>query len=342
MKRTGRLFERVIQRDTLRLALSLALRGKRNRPEVRRFTRDVESQLADIQCELATGTFVFGNYHQFLVHDPKLRVITAPIFRERIVHHALMHVCAPTFERWLIDDTYACRVGRGRIAALQRAARFMKRSDHYLELDIRKYFDSIPQSELVVRLERVFKDRRLLDTFEAIVNSFRGSMGVGIPIGSLTSQYFANFYLGWFDRHVKEHHRVRGYVRYMDDMVLWSDSASELRDLRGRLRDFLQDDLQLLVKRDPSINRSEHGLDFLGCRLYRNHITLNRCSRVRFRRQLATLIRLHDHGRISDSERQQRETALHAFATSADVKSWQFRSRTLEQLTVSGYKARIG
>lgn len=342
MKRTGRLFEQVIQRDTLRLALTMALRGKRNRPETRRFTRDVETQLARIQDELASGTFVFGKYHQFLVHDPKLRVITAPIFRERVVHHALMHVCAPTFERWLIDDTFACRVGKGRSAALQRAAHFMKRYNYHLTLDIRKYFDSILQLELVRRLERLFKDRRLLETFDKSVTSFRGSIGVGIPIGSLTSQYFANFYLGWFDRQVKEHYRIRGYVRYMDDMILWSDSVSELRDLRSRLRDFLRENLRLELKQYPSINRAEHGVDFLGCRLYRNHTTLSRRSRVRFLRKLAMLIKLHEEGRISDRERQQRETAILAFSTAAGIKSWQFRARTLEHLSVNGYKARIG
>lgn len=342
MKRTGRLFEQVIRRATLRLALSMALRGKRDRPETRRFTRDVERQLARIQDELASGTFVFGKYHQFLVHDPKLRVITAPIFRERVVHLALMHVCGPTFERWLIDDTFACRVGKGRSAALRRAGHFMKRYDHYLELDIRKYFDSISQLELVRRLERLFKDRRLLETFEKSITSFRGSIGVGVPIGSLTSQYFANFYLGWFDRQVKERYRIRGYVRYMDDMILWSHSVTELRDLRSRLRDFLRENLRLELKGYPSINRTEHGVDFLGCRLWRNHIALSRRSRVRFRRKLALLSKLHEEGRISDRERQQRETAMVAFATAAGVKSWQFRSSTLEPFAVNGCKARIG
>lgn len=322
--------------------MSLALRGKRSQPDARRFIENAESQLAKIHEELAAGTFAFGNYHQFLVHDPKLRVITAPIFRERVVHHALMHVCSPTFERWLIDDTYACRVGRGRIAAVLRARQFMKRYGHYLKLDIRKYFDSVPHRELLRRLELVFKDRRLIETFDRIVTSFRGPIGVGLPIGSLTSQYFANFYLGWFDRAVKERWRIKGYVRYMDDMLLLSDSPSELRALRSRLLDFLDDELELSVKQAPTMNRTEHGVDFLGCRIYRNRTTLNLRSRVRFRRKLSVLSKLFAGGRISESERQQRETALVAFATAADVASWQFRHQTLQQISESGYKARTG
>lgn len=342
MKRAGRLFDQVLEWHNLRQALSLALRGKRSQPEARRFACNSEQELRKIRDELAAGDFAFGTYHQFLVHDPKERVITAPIFRERVAQHALMNVCSPVFERWLIDDTYACRVGRGRIVAVLRARQYSQRFDHCLKLDIRKYFDSISHRELLERLERVYKDRRLLEAFARIVTSFRGGTGVGLPIGSLTSQYFANFYLGWCDRAVKQRWRVRGYVRYMDDMLLWSDSKSTLHDVRCQLIDFLADELQLAVKSEPYLNRTDHGVDFLGCRVYRNRVTLNRRSRVRYRRKLSALAASFRDGQISEDERQQRETALVSFATAAGVESWQFRRQVLELHSESGHQARTG
>ena len=101
-------------------------------------------------------------YHQFTIFDPKQRLITAPCFRERVLHHAIMNVCEPVFERWLIADTFACRRGKGRIAALNRALQFSWRHGFFFKLDIRKYFDSVSHPILKTRLERLFKDRMLL------------------------------------------------------------------------------------------------------------------------------------------------------------------------------------
>ncbi len=342
MKRAGHLFDQVFQWTNLREAAARALRGKRDRADARRFASDLDGQLSAIRDQLAAGAIVLGRCRQFVVDDPKERIITAPDFPERVVHHALVNRCEPVFERWLIDDTYACRVGRGRIAAVMRAQCFARRFGYYLKLDIREYFESIPHAELLDRLNRLFKDPRLLDLFKQIVTSFRSLVGRGLPIGSLTSQQFANFYLGWFDREVKEHWGVKGYVRYMDDMLLWAGSAGCLRELRGRATAFLRDELQLTVKPHPYLNRSRHGLDFLGCRVYPNRLTLNRRSRVRFRRKLAALEAMGRRGHITEAELQQPGTAIVAFARAADVNSFQFRQRVLQQIEAGGHKARTG
>jgi hypothetical protein len=342
MRRTGNLFERVLAWDNLREAAARALRGKRHLADARDFAHDLDARLADLQARLAAGTFTFGRSRQFVVYDPKQRVITAPDFPERVIHHALVNVCEGGFERWLIDDTFACRAGRGRNAALARARRFARRFGFFLKLDIRKYFDSVSHAQLLERLARLFNDRRLLDTFEQIVASYRGPLGRGLPIGSLTSQHFANFYLGWFDRQVKERWSVKGYVRYMDDMLLWDDSRLRLRELRREAMAFLDSQLQLTVKPHPYLNRSRLGLDFLGCRVYPNRISLNRRSRDRFRRKLAALEAMHGQGTINARELQQRGTALVAFARAGGVESWQFRRHVLQRFSESGHKARTG
>jgi len=342
MRRTGNRFEQIADRDNLRVALHKALRGKRDRREARDFAANLEANLRRIADAFSARTLPVGRFHQFVIHDPKERIITAPCFEERVIHHAIMNVCEPVFERWLIDDTYACRVGRGRIRALSRAEQFAASRPFFLKLDIRKYFDSISQDVLLTRLARLFKERRLLALFERIVRRFRGQAGRGLPIGSLTSQHFANFYLGWFDRFAKERLRVRGYVRHMDDMALWGDSAGELRHVLTSAQTFIVDELGLSFKPWPYINRTECGMDFLGCRVFRRHLTLNRRSRMRFRRKLLALEGEFELGLISERQLQTRCEALVAFTRCGGVSSWQFRRGVLQELEVSGHEARTG
>lgn len=341
MQRTGKLFERIIDRDNLRSACHKALLGKRSRADARSFTTYLERNLAEMAAQLESGEFPLGRFHQFVIHDPKERIITAPCFAERVLHHAIMNVCEPAFERSLIADTYACRVGRGRLAALDRAQQFASNFPFFLKLDIRKYFDSIPHEVLLARLQRLFKDPRVLTLFGRIIHAFRGNPGVGLPIGSLTSQHFANFYLGALDRFVKEQLRVRGYVRYMDDIALWGESPAELRVTLDACRDFLTDELWLDLK--PAYwNRTEHGMDFLGCRVFQDRLTLNARSRRRFRRKLRALEAEFHAGQMDERELQQRVTAFVAFTRTPGISSWKFRRRVLQELTGSGQEARTG
>jgi hypothetical protein len=312
------------------------MRGKRDRPEVVGFLHDVDRRLEEMSEQIRAGTFPLGRFHQFIRFDPKERVITAPCFAERVLHHAVINVCEPAFERWLIADTFACRAGKGRLAALERARQFARRYPFFLKLDIRKYFDSVSHDRLLELLARRFKDRPLLGLFGRIVRAFRGGMGCGLPIGSLTSQHLANFYLGWFDRFVKERLRIRGYVRYMDDMGLWADSKAELAGALQAADVFLRDELRLTLKPTPYVNRVEHGMDFLGCRLYRWHMVLNRRSRRRFRRRLAWLERCHDCGQLTERQLQDRATAMSAFTRTPGLCSWRFRQSVLKRISVSG------
>lgn len=336
MKRKGHLLEQVVEYENLRRAFSRALRGKRHRPDAREFADHLDANLQDLREQLLTGSLSLGCYHQFVIYDPKERVITAPCFRERVLHHAVINVCEPVFERWLIDDTYACGRGRGRIVALRRTHRYARRYSFFLKLDIRKYFDSVAHPELKRRLRRLFKDPKLLAVFDQVVDSFRPRLQHGVPIGSLSSQHLANFNLGWFDRFVKEQYRLPGFVRYMDDMLIWSDSKEELRRFQDAAAEFLDAELQLQLKDSPYTNRSCQGVDFLGCRVFPWGLTLNRRSRVRYRRKLQRLERDFAIGAVNEHDLQRRGTALTAFATAADVKCWKFRKRVLKQLAVSG------
>lgn len=333
MRRTGNLFERILDRDTLRLAFCRAARGKRGQPEIEAFAADAERRLGAIAAGLWTGEFPLGRFRQFVIRDPKRRIITAPCFEERVVHHAIVAVCEPAFERWLIDDTFACRPGKGREAAVVRAAAFSRRWAWQLHLDVRQCFDSIPHDRLLGLLARRFKDRRLLDLFRRIVRSFRGADGRGLPIGSLTSQHFANFHLGWFDRFVKESLRMRGYVRYMDDLVLWGDDRRSLGDAQARCREHLAASLGLEFK-PAEPGPSTRGFDFLGCRIRSTHVTLSRRSRRRYRRRVKAIHRACRLGLLDGRAAQTRLEAVTAFAKSAGTRSWRFRDAVLKTWSV--------
>ena len=334
MKRRGYLFELIITRENLALAFQRAARGKRHGFAVIHFASHLDHHLALLGEQLRDGSFAFGRFRHFMIRDPKERVITAPHFDERVAHHAIMNICEPVFDRWLIDDTYACRKGRGREAAVCRAFGFGRTAKWCLNLDVRKYFDSICHDQLLGMLRRVFKDHLLLEMFDRIVRSFRGTNGRGLPIGSLMSQHFANFYLGWLDRFIKQELRIQGYVRYMDDLMFWSNDREQLLDVYKKSSDFLTKRLSLEFKA-PAISQLTWGVDFLGSRLFPTHVELNRRSKRRWSLRVGLLSKSHRLGLLSDNALQSRLTALVAFAKSAGTKSWKFRSAMLQKLKVN-------
>jgi hypothetical protein len=334
MRRANHLFEPIIDRENLRMAVHEALIGKRSKSDARAFVAQLDHNLDWLRSALIQNEFPLGVFNQFTIFDPKERLITAPCFRERVLHHAIMNLCEPVFERRLIADTFACRKEKGRIVALHRALEFSRRFPYFLKLDVKKYFDSISHSILLERLTRLFKDRRLLYLFSQIIGAYETTPGRGLPIGSLTSQHFANFYLADLDRYVKEGLRVRGYVRYMDDFVLWGDSSAELSAHLAAIEALLTTKLELCLKPSPYINKTAHGLDFLGCRVFPSHIVLNRRSRVRFRRKLRQLENAFLAGELDELSLQHRATALVAFTRTAGVRSWKFRRSVINSSRV--------
>jgi len=329
MKRVGGLVSQILWHENLLIAFHRASRGKRYRWDVREFQNELPYKLGSIAQRLSSDDFMFGQYHQFMICDPKERIITAPCFEERVVHHAIMNVCEPILDRWLINDTFACRVGRGREVAVHRAMQFCRIHSWCLKLDVRKYFDSINHDQLLRLLTRRFKDVQLHGWLGQIVRSFRGPQRIGLPIGSLMSQHFANFYLGWLDRYVKESLKVHGYVRYMDDMLFWGDSRRDLQRVLGACECFAGDELGLEFK-PAQLSRIEEGISFLGCRLFSKHVELNQRSKRRWRTRVRFLEKANRLGLLSELDLQQRLTSLTAFARSVSVRSWKFRTAVLE------------
>lgn len=244
MIRHGHLFERVATFENLVAAWHEARIGKTRKPAVARFGYAAERELHRIRAELLDGAYRFGPYRAFHVCDTKPRRILAAPFRDRVVHHAICRVVAPILDATLIGDTFACREGKGTIAAMKRVREFVREvPDGYaLKADVLRHFDSIDRELLVGLLARKIKDARLLGLPRALIDSAPpggAGPGKGIPIGSLTSQTFANQYLSPVDHAMKEALGVGRYARYVDDIVIVDASKARLLGIAACLRQSL-------------------------------------------------------------------------------------------------------
>lgn len=292
MRRHKNLFDQLTSFENLILAGRKASKGKRAKRAVAKFIFDLEKEVIQIQEELLAGTYWPSPYNVFEIREPKVRRICASTFRDRVVHHAICNLLEPIFERRFIGDSFACRRGKGTHMALRRCQEFARSHRFFLKCDVRKFFDSVDHGVLKSRLGRVVGDQRFLNLLKLIVDHSAPGIqqGVGIPIGNLTSQNFANFYLDVLDHHVKDRLAVKGYVRYMDDFICFSDSKEHLQTLLNEIRAFLRIELKLELKEKVvKIAPVSEGVPFLGFRVYPNLIRLQRPNLIRFRKKLRSL-----------------------------------------------------
>ena len=318
MKRAGNLYEQIYDMENLRLAFIKARRGKDSKPGVFQYSKNIEKNLLDIRESLFSGDIEPGEYHFFTIYEPKERLICAATFNDRVLHHAIINVCHPIFERYQIFDSYATRIGKGQFAALERAKIFQKKYPWFCKLDVRKYFDSVDHALLLQLLSNRFKDKRLLSLFAIIINSYHASPGKGLPIGNLTSQYFANFFLAHADHYIKEILMAPAYIRYMDDMVFWGNSKDELLKTRDTFIGFIQNRLELEVK-PACMNSSDKGLPFLGYVLFEKLVRLNKPSKKRFLTKMSDYHQLLENGIWGQKEFASHVLPLVAFTRFADT-----------------------
>jgi len=287
VKRVGRLWPSIVTFEHLRRSALRAARGKRRVRGVARFLADLEPELLALQRELVEDRWRPGRAYTFEIHDPKRRTITAAPFRDRVVHHALMDRLEPALDARMVGQSFACRRGKGTHAAVDHAQRLVRRHEWFLKLDVAKCFESLEHDVVLEALARVVKDRRVLRLADRIVRA-HGASGVGLPIGNLTSQWLANLVLDRLDHHVLEELRPGGYVRYMDDFVLFDDERPRLVELLDAVTAFLAERLHLRVKHRATILApAQQGLPFLGWRVYRGmrRIRPSNLRRLRHRKR---------------------------------------------------------
>ena len=305
MKRHGHLFEGVAAFDALLAAERRARRGKQCRPEVARFVFHLESNLLDLESELRSGSYRMQPYRTFLVREPKVRRICAASYRDRVVHHAVCAVLDPVLDGALIADTFACRRGKGVHAAARRLQDLARKWPYALLCDVKRYFETIDHGVLKQIYRRKLKDRALLALLDGIVaHPLPGaSAGKGVPIGNLTSQYFANLYLGELDHLIKDRLRLPGYVRYMDDMVVLADSKARLHDALATITEFLETRLRLELRPERTrLLPVTQGLPWLGFRVFPGVMRLDGRKWARMRRRVRRREAAHTCGLIGEEE----------------------------------------
>ena len=318
MKRVGNLMSQIVTVENLMLAYYKACRGKRHKASVVSYSRNLYQNILMLRQQIIGGTMAVGEYHYFNISDPKPRLICAASFPERVLHHAIINICKPYFERHLIYDTYATRDNKGIYAAIARAQKAVKRYDYVAKLDVRKYFDSISHKILKNRLERLFKDEALLRMLYRIIDSYSSSEGRGLPIGNLTSQYFANFYLSFCDHYIKECLHIPFYVRYMDDMLLFGETKEQVREYVNRISKYLSEEYLLSLK-CPQILRCSSGVSFLGYKLKRGYLMLNSRSKVRLKRKMCRCDKYYKEEIWDEATCYNRIIPLLAFAKKAET-----------------------
>ena len=283
MKRAKSLFNQIISYDNVRLAWLKARRHKTSKNVVKNFSKNVNKNLLIVQKNLKSKPAILSPYSQFIIYEPKERLISVVPFIDRVMHHAIMNVLEPVFEKQFIFHTYACRKGKGSHKAIKYAFSKAKNCEYFLKLDVKKYFENIDHNILKRKLSKIIKDKDCLDLLFDIIDSF--STEKGLPIGNLTSQFFANLYLSELDHFVLEKLKPSGYCRYMDDFILFSNSKIDLKKMLNSIESFCLNNLLLTLK--PYIlGKSKDGIAFLGYKITCKDVDLLQKSKKRKKQKL--------------------------------------------------------
>lgn len=276
-KTYNNLFEKVCSIENLYSAYNEARRNKRFKPEILDAGFNIEDEIHKLREKLIDETWQPGNYREFLCRtEVKQRIIHAPLFIDRVVHHAIVRNIHQYFEKKFIFDSYAVTVGKGQLRAVQRVQKFLQEAKYYgdvyiLQCDISKYYQSMNHDVLINQISRTIRDKKLVNLWARLIKGFNDS-GVGLPIGAYTSQISANIYMNPFDHFMKDFKKIKWYVRYMDDFIVISNDKKELWNLFIDIKEFIEDNLKLRLNPKSHLYKSIQGVDFAGYRIFYNHL----------------------------------------------------------------------
>lgn len=288
-------FEDIISTENLLAAWEEFLPGKRGKKDVQQFQHHLMNNILALHNELESGEYAHGPYYSFKINDPKPRDIHKANVRDRLLHHALYRTLYPFFDRTFISDSYSCRKGKGTHRAMLQfqafAAKVSKnntRTCWVLKCDIRKFFASIDHQILKDILGTYIKDKRLIQVFHSVIDSFSSTApGKGLPLGNLTSQLLVNIYMNEFDQFAKHTLKAHRYVRYADDFIILSDDVNVLYETLPRIQSFLSSRLALsLHPNKVHIETIASGVDFLGWIHFPTHRVLRTSSKRHMLRNL--------------------------------------------------------
>jgi len=301
-KKYKRLYEQIYTFDNLWRAARKARRCKRVKKAVLEFEYDLENKLLEIQQRLKDETYQFSPYTFFTIYEPQERHVAAAPYQDRVVHHAICNIIEPILDSAMIYDCYACRKGKGSHAAIERAQQFLRNHNWVFKLDIKKYFFTIDHNLLLIDLCRKISDERLLRLLDQLLATYKSPSEyhffssnyhsndnryrpIGLPIGNLTSQLLANYYLTTLDRFIKEKLHIKHYLRYMDDAILFANSKPELISAKENIACFLSRRRLKLHEHKCQLFPARHGVKFLGFHIYPYQKKILRANLQRFKKR---------------------------------------------------------
>lgn len=323
MQTLNNIYHKIYEFEELYDAHLNARKRKRYRDDVMIFTDNLEENLIELQNELIWDTYKVGSYRKFYVKEPKLRLVMALQYRDRIVQWAIYKQLNPFYDRLFIEDSYACRKEKGSHKAADRLQYWLRQVNrkpgkwYYLKLDISKYFYRVDHEVLLDILGVRVKDERLMKLLHRIIDSEETKFGlpagfspdecsedmwlakVGMPIGNLTSQLFANIYLNELDQYCKHQLRIHYYIRYMDDVIILSDNKAELKRVKEAVESFLNERLRLDLNKKTTIRPVSLGIDFVGYKMWATHRKFKKQTARRMIRSVKALSEMLALGEIS-------------------------------------------
>ncbi len=335
--------------ENLYTAYRKAARGKRGRAPAATFEFKLEDNLIALQEELAEEQYRPGAYVNFTIHEPKRRLISAAPFRDRVVHHALCQVIEPAFERSFIEHSYANRVGKGTHRAIDQCQQWLRQYPYVLQCDLRQFFPSIDHQILQRTLKRRIYDTAIRRLIAHILASGIGVLSEeyamvyfagddlfavnrprGLPIGNLTSQFWANCYLHDLDLFVTRELGCRPFLRYVDDFLLFGNNKAQLWTWRTAIIERLATLRLTLHEHKAQVRPSTEGTVFLGFLIYPSHRRLLARKGYNYRRKLRGLLHGYRRGAVGRDPIDQSVRGWINYVRYADT--WGLRSAILKEV----------
>lgn len=306
MKRLNDLYRQVYEFDNLHDAYLKARRNKRYRAEVLKYTMNLEENLIILQNELVWGMYKQGKHREFYVYVPKMRLIKALPFKDRVLQHAVNNILEPIFDKKFDVHSYACRKGKGGHQASSTLKSWLYQAEqngqrlYCLKCDVKKYFDSVDLRTLYNIVKRKIKDKKLLWLIREILELKTKSKG--LPIGNLTSQMLANVYLNELDKFVKHELKVKKYMRYMDDFIILTEKKEDLHYFLREIELFLKEVLKLELNSKTRIFPVKSGVEFVGYIHHAGYIKVRKSTWKREKKSIKLAIKRFEQGRMTAGE----------------------------------------
>ena len=351
MKTYKNLYEKLCSLENLNLAFKEARKRKSKRFYVIKFEKNLNKELKRLKQELESLTYKPRALKRFIIRDPKTRTIHSSAFRDRVVYHALVNIMERIFDKTFIHDSYASRKDKGTHKAIMRFDRFKRKiakngrlvnnsynnnmvKGYVLKADIKHYFNTVDHEILLKIIKRKIKNKKVLWLIKKILNNFDIKIkGKGMPLGNLTSQFFANIYLNELDYFVKHKLKAKYYIRYVDDFVILHNDKKMLKEYKEKISNYLKN-LELELHKDKSsIIPLRKGITFLGYKIFYYHKLLRKSNIRKFERNFKEKLDRYKEGRLTYDNLI--ESLQGWFGYSMWANTYKFRKRIMGQISES-------